>query len=133
MKSTNEVSIEITRHDNKLSAVSIIMPTWNELGNDNKIYAKMPFLGIETYGKDEDDLQIAIKEALTCFCIIAEKHGLGLEHELEFLGWVKEDNPTNDHSILRNVPANKSIDSVLSTGDTRALMVDLSPSTLVCA
>lgn len=126
MKQTNEISIEITREDCNISSVSVIMPTWNHTGSDNKLYAKIPFLGLETYGKNDNDLQVAIKEAIACFCIAAEKHGKGLEQELESLGWTKVENKKNSHSILSNNPSvNPAIDSAISTGDIRALLVDL--------
>jgi len=51
---------------------------------DGKLYAKL--LGhIDIYGTDLNDLRTAAREAFTCFCIIAETHGQGLQQELEGL------------------------------------------------
>ncbi|WP_020603269.1 hypothetical protein [Spirosoma spitsbergense] len=125
------ISMEITRIGSELSSVSVIMPTWNRTGDDGKIYAKIPFLGIETYGKNEADLGVAIEEALTCFCLAAEKHGKGLECELAFLGWTQLTTTDTSHSFLKAITDNKAFGSALSTGDTRALTVNVPPSHLV--
>lgn len=119
-----DISMKITRNDHKLSSVSVIMPTWNRKSEDGKIYASIPFLGLETCGLDESDLDTAIEEALTCFCIAAEKHGLGLESELQFLGWTQAEPLDENHSILSNNAGNESMVAALSTGDTRAIKVD---------
>ena len=124
MEQKVNISIEIAREDHKLSSASVIMPTWNRKGNDGKIYAKIPFLGLETYGNDENDLDKAVEEAFACFCIASEKHGLGLESELEYIGWTKTDKKDEVHSFLQAVTENEAFESALNTGDTRALMYE---------
>ncbi len=128
-----DISMEITRADHKLSSVSVIMPTWNRKGSDGKLYASIPFLGLETCGVDEDDLEVAVKEAFICFCLAAEEYGLGLESELEFLGWTQVEERSDTHSILNNFPSNKGIEAALSTGDTRLITLDSFPPILQAA
>jgi hypothetical protein len=123
----SSVVMEITREEGILSSVSVVMPTWHTVANDGKLYAKIPFLGISTYGIDEDDLNIAIKEAFIGFCIAAEKHGLGLEKELEFLGW-KLVNTRLNHTILDAASIYENggvLETIVETGNTRVLNVAL--------
>jgi hypothetical protein len=133
MEQRLDISIDITREEHKLTSVRVIMPTWNRRGEDGKLYAKVPFLGLETYGENENDLDEAIEEAFMCFCLASEKHGLGLESELEFIGWTKTDGGDEDHSMLQAITDNEAVESALSTGDTRALAVDLSTIALETA
>lgn len=118
---TVSIMMEIKRSRHRLHSVSVVMPTWNRIGSDGKIYAKIPFLGLETYGTDEEDLRVAIEEALECFCIAAEEHGLGLESELQFQGWKQVEKTGDDLSILNAMPETEAMKSVLSTGDIRAI------------
>jgi len=120
----NEVSMEITRNGHALSAVKVIMPTWDRTGKDNKIYVSIPFLGIETYGIDEEDADLAVKEAFKCFCLVAEKHGLGLESELEYLGWERQEQISPDHSFFNVQPKSRAIESMVNTGDKRAIQLN---------
>ncbi|WP_461070579.1 hypothetical protein [Spirosoma horti] len=99
------------------------MPTWNRVGSDQKIYANIPFLKLEAYGTDEQDVEVAIKEALTCFCLASEEFGLGLEADLEYLGWTKVEPTDQGHSVLQAKSDNRAFDAVLETGDKRALSV----------
>ena len=119
----NEVSMEITRNGNALSAVKVIMPTWNRTGADNKVYVSIPFLGIETCGESPEDADTAVKEALKCFILISEKYGLGLESELEFLGWDRKESDQH-HSLFNVQPKNRAFESMVNTGDSRAIQLD---------
>lgn len=85
-------TIDIVRDGMKLSSVSIVMPTWEQKHEDNQIYINIPLLGLETVAMDEDDAYIAVEEALKAFCIASDECGLGLESELEFIGWTKNKN-----------------------------------------
>jgi hypothetical protein len=48
---------------------------------------KIPLLGIETVTDENsiEDIIKAVSEASVCFCIQAEKHGLGIEKEIELI------------------------------------------------
>lgn len=123
---TNEPLIEITRKDNKLSSVKVIMPTWNELGDDDKIYCNIPLLGgLKTYAMDLDDAKIAIKEAIHCFCVAAEKVGNGLEGELKMLGWQLV-NTTEDTVTFGIHSEVEAFELVLETGEPTAVQLEMS-------
>ena len=47
------------------------------------LVVKIPLIGGITYATDHNDAQVAIAEAISCFCIAAEKYGDGVEVELE--------------------------------------------------
>jgi len=124
MEQNVNILIEITREDHRLVSVKTIMPTWNRLGADGKTYISIPFLGLETCSLGDNDTDKAFEEALTAFCIVAEKHGLGLESELEFLGWTLVEKRDDTLSLLSNNSTNESIVAALSTGDTRAIQLN---------
>jgi hypothetical protein len=125
MELSNEPIIEVIRKDGKLSSVKVIMPTWNELGEDNKIYTKMPMLGgIVTYAINELDADIAVKEAIHCFCVAADKFGMGLEKELESIGW-NIVSKNDEHIILSIHSEMPAFELMLETGDTKALNIEL--------
>jgi hypothetical protein len=122
---TNEPLIEITRTDNILSSVKVIMPTWNELRDDNKTYCKIPLLGgLNTYAMNDNDAQIAVKEAIHCFCIAAEKFGQGLENELIMLGW-QELSKTDNVSVFSIHTDIAAFELILETGETTAVQVEI--------
>lgn len=125
METSNEPIIEVIRKDGKLSSIKVIMPTWNEVGEDNKVYTKMPMLGgLVTYAMDELDADKAVNEALHCFCIASEKFGIGLEKELQCLGWnvISE---TEGHVVLSIHSEIPAFELMLETGDTKALDIEL--------
>lgn len=125
---TNEIKMEIARNGEALSSVKVIMPTWNKVRDNGLIYINLPFFGLETCAKDEDDAAIAVSEAVQCFCLIAEKYGLGLESELEYVGWEKsEENGDNElrHSFMNVTPKNEAFDNIINTGETQALQLTL--------
>ena len=125
METSNEPIIEVIRTNGRLSTIKVIMPTWNELGEDNKIYTKMPMLGgLITYAIDELDADIAVREAIHCFCIASEKFGIGLENELMRIGWniVSE---IENHTVLSIHSEMPAFEFMLETGDTKALDIEL--------
>lgn len=121
---TNEILFEITRENGVLTSAKIIMPTWSRTGEDGNVYVKLPLLGeISTFGVDEEDADIAIREAFECFCIVAEKHGKGLEKELELLGWnrAKKKSPIKHYALLNFKVHNPAFNNITKTGDVMAL------------
>jgi hypothetical protein len=125
MISTAETKIEVTRKEGKLTSIKVIMPTWHDHGDDGQIYTTMPFLGgLTTYSLDHSDSEIAIKEAIHCFCIASEKHGMGVERELQSLGWEVDEESQN--SIILSIPTmNQIFDLVVKTGETKALDIEM--------
>lgn len=118
MDMKNVIKMEITRKGDALSSIKVFMPTWQKKGIDGKIYISLPVFGVETYAMDEIDAETAIKEAVACFCIMAESHGKGLENELELLGWSRDDINGN---VLDITPDNFAFGSMIDTGEQRAL------------
>ena len=125
METSNEPIIEVIRKAGKLASIKVIMPTWNEVGEDGKINTKMPMLGgLVTYSMNELDADIAVKEAIECFCIASEKFGIGLENELQSIGWniVSE---SDNHVVLSIRSEMPVFEFMLETGDTKALDIEL--------
>ena len=116
-----DATLEISRKDKKLASVSVIMPTWTRSGNDNKMYVMIPLFGLETFGHDEKDCDVAVEEALKCFCELAENHGHGLDFELEFMGWKLQENSIDHDHIFNIEPTTPAFESLLQTGDQMAL------------
>jgi hypothetical protein len=114
-------TIGIARVNNKLSEVKLIMPTWNRIGSDNKVYINIPFFNIETFGHNDEDADLAIEEAVKCFCLLAEEEGLGLDFELEFMGWEIQENSNKINHIFNVTPNNPAIESMMRTGSQTAL------------
>lgn len=46
------------------------------------IKIKIPLLQIKTVAKDEEDVKVAIREAIECFVFLAEHFGKGIKEEL---------------------------------------------------
>ncbi len=94
---TAEANIEINKIGNE-STISIIMPTWQKVEDDNNFFTvNVPLFGLKTFSLNEEDTITAIHEALKCFLISSNKFGQGIEKELQALGWniiEKEDNRT---------------------------------------
>lgn len=84
---TTEANIKITRNGSKVTSISVSMPIWTKLNDSGNLSIQIPFLGIETIAKNENDAEKAIEEAIISFCIISEKFGQGIERELQVLGW----------------------------------------------
>lgn len=114
-----EAQIQVSRKDGKLHSVAVVMPIWDnkrtEFGN---LKISIPLLGLETIAKNDEDSEEAIKEAITCFCLIAEKFGQGIEKELHSLGWSYVDGQSGKPIMGYDVKEPDSvIDRILQTGD----------------
>jgi hypothetical protein len=122
----NEANIEIIRKEGKLQSISVAMPIWDKIGDDNFLSINIPLFGIKTFAKDEVDAEIAINEILTLFCINAEKFGKGLENELKLIGWsfIKQD--AEFCTMAYNVSnSNSVIDQIMQTGEQIARKLNL--------
>lgn len=99
------------------------MPTWNKSNDDGKIIIKIPLLGeVVTCAESEEDAEIAVKEAFHCFCLVAEKHGMGLENELEFIGWIRSTEQLENGQTVLNFLADQPVwERVMDTADSRLL------------
>jgi len=82
--------IEIAENETETS-LKIDMPVWirEGKGEDNNLYAFLPFFGLTTYGSTQEDLDTAIEEALICFFKAAKQFGGGIDKELKAIGWEK--------------------------------------------
>jgi hypothetical protein len=118
-------SIGITRVEGKLSEVKVIMPTWNRVGSDDKLYINIPLFGIETFGKDENDCDLALEEAIKCFCLLAEEEGLGLDFELEFMGWKIDENSDKSNHIFNVSPTTPAFERMMQTGSQTAFAISI--------
>lgn len=121
------VVMAIVRKDGILSSVSGVMPTWQSINEDGEFVAKIPFLGMEALGSDEQDLHDSIIDCITAFCIIAEKHGEGLEKELSLLGWelVESEGEVTTLDASGSFAENETLSAILSTGEVGSFKLDL--------
>lgn len=117
-----DAEIEINRKNKKIVSVKLVVPVWHRLGEDGNIYASLPLFGIETYGKNENDLDVAIKDALEGFFAVCDKFGNGLEKELEALGWKQEKTHTNV-PVFSVHPKNEMYAGMMKTGLPMAMMI----------
>jgi hypothetical protein len=116
----SEPIIEINREGKTLSVKAIIQ-TWNKFEGEH-ICIHIPFLGgIITHAKNEEDAEKAVEEAFYCFVIISEKHGMGIENELSYIGWNRDEVENKNHSIFTINNLNSAMESMIETGDTRVL------------
>lgn len=115
---TQEANIKITRNENKITSISVLMPIWNKESDHGNLLINIPLLGIETIARHENDADKAIEEAIVSFCIVAEKFGQGIEKELQTLGWQKIDSSTGEPEIGYNVSnPDDVLDRLIRTGD----------------
>ncbi len=113
-----EANIVITRNEGKLASISVQMPIWSKESEfDNNTIVKLPLLGVETIAKNEYDAEIAIKEAIQSFCVVAEKFGQGVEAELQSLGWKIVDSNGNPILGFCVSETDALLDRLLQTGD----------------
>lgn len=114
----NSATIRIERKKNLLAAVEVIMPVWSKKSGDGFLEISLPLLNISTWAKDEDDSEIAIQEAVAGFCWVCEKHGKGLDKELEHLGWHKDQK--NSAETFFNLESESILfESLLNTGESK--------------
>ena len=115
---TNEANIKITRSGDKISSISVSMPIWTKVSEQNNILIILPLLCIETIAENEADSEKAIEEAIISFCIVSERFGQGVEKELIVLGWVTVENEAGDDLLGYNIEDNDSlIERLIQTGD----------------
>lgn len=113
-----EANIEITRAGEKLVSISVSMPVWSKESEfDGNIIVQLPLLDIDTIAKDEQDAEIAIKEAIQSFCVAAEKFGEGIEKELQALGWKRVDQNGNPVLGFCVPETDDLLERLLQTGD----------------
>jgi hypothetical protein len=113
----NEANIEINRKNGKLLSVSVAMPIWDKVGDDNFLSVNIPLFGIKTFATNEIDAETAINEVLTAFCINAENFGKGLESELKLIGWSFIEQTSDFTSMSYSVSnSNSVIDQIMQTG-----------------
>ena len=113
---TAEGNIEIKRKDGILCSISVIMPIWNKLLDDSTISVDVPLFGLKTFAKNEEDVDVAVEEAIKCFCIASEKFGQGLEKELQTIGWTFENEKDDLLSFIIDSD-NSVFEQVMETGD----------------
>jgi hypothetical protein len=122
---THEPIFQIKRNNGKISSITVIMPVWQERGEDEKVYLKLPMLGgLRTYASNTQDSEKAIKEAIQIFCTAAEKHGLGIEGELQILGW-NISSEDNDNTQLKMQISSPMFDLMLDTGEPTAVNIEM--------
>lgn len=115
---TTEAHIKLFMHEEKITAVSVLMPVWNKESDHGNLLIRLPLLGIETIAKNEADADKAIEEAIISFCTVAQKFGQGVEKELQSLGWVKIDGETGEPELGYNVAdTDDLLERLLQTGD----------------
>lgn len=113
-----EANIEIKRTANKHVSISVSMPVWSKESEfDGNILVKLPLLDIDTIASNEQDAEIAIKEAIQSFCIAAEKFGEGIEKELQALGWKRVDHNGNPILGFCVSETDELLERLFRTGD----------------
>ncbi|MFB9842686.1 hypothetical protein [Mucilaginibacter ginsenosidivorans] len=118
----NEPTFEIFREDGVLISVKAIIPTWTKQADDGSIEILLPHLGGATiFVESEDDVDKTIDDMFKAFCIMVEKHGNGLEHELEAIGWKSFKKHKVNQSLLNMLPERPVYDFMINTGSTRVL------------
>jgi hypothetical protein len=123
MRKSIEATLELNRRNGKLSEVKVIMPTWNLLCEDGTFTVEIPVFEMSTQVTHEDDAEDAVTEAIKIFCLAAEQHGMGVERELQLLGWSEseEHESSEDHTLLNVAPPTGMFAQMMQTGDPMAL------------
>lgn len=123
--SKQEANIDIVRKDGRLHLVSIALPIWAKIKEDGFLSVDIPMLNIITTAKNEDDVEVALNEALTLFCLNSEKFGSGLENELKIAGWSFTQLSDNKSSLCWGTH-DDVIDRIMSTGDDISQILEIS-------
>lgn len=119
-----EFNIQIHRREDKISSVMVEMPVWHKETEDGFLSVNVPLFDIRTYAKDENDADIAVREAIKAFCLNAEDFGQGLEKELMRLGWKVSSN-SQEETLMTFSNSNHIFNTLLSTGDNYIEKVDM--------
>lgn len=118
-----EATIEIQRdRHGVLDSVSVVMPIWDKEDSDGSTILHLPFFALKLYAFDDIDANDVINNAIKGFCFNCEKFGLGLESELELMGWTKVD-PNN---LIYKVD-NFVYEQMVHTGDKQSSKIELQP------
>ncbi|SFT42112.1 hypothetical protein SAMN04489724_0680 [Algoriphagus locisalis] len=122
---TLEANIDITRNpEGILKSVSLALPVWTKESEDGFLSVNIPILGIKTFAKDEADVDSAIKEAITLFCLNAEDFGNGLENELKMAGWNSSERKFHNSSLYW-ATNDDIIDLIIETGSPYSETLEL--------
>ncbi|KAF0240178.1 MAG: hypothetical protein Q8K64_09065 [Sediminibacterium sp.] len=115
---TAEANIEIVKVGNE-STISIIMPTWQKIEEDNDfITVNIPLFGLKTISNSQEDTITAIHEALKCFLISSNRFGQGVEKELQALGWVIIEKDENKTLLSYSIESSDFVlEQIMETGD----------------
>lgn len=123
---TQEANIDIIRDSRGiLKSVSLALPVWTKEAEDGFLSVNIPVLGIKTFAENDSDVDSAIKESITLFCLNAEEFGNGLENELRLVGW----NATNrsfEKSSLSWFTNDDILGLIFETGDSYSETLELS-------
>ena len=116
--SINTANIDIIRDNGKLSSISVVMPFWDKTLEDESLLIDIPMFTIQTSATDDLDALIATREAITAFCLSAERFGKGLETELRSIGWIFTEQKEDFSSLSFNIPSqNFVVDRMIQTGE----------------
>lgn len=118
---TNEANIKLTRNGGKVASISVQMPIWSKVSDHGNLLIDLPFLGISTIAKNEEDSEKAIEEAIVSFCLISDKFGQGVEKELETLGWIPVNSENGEPLLGYSVDnADELLERILQTSEPYA-------------
>ena len=122
-----ETKIEIVRQHGELQSVSVLMPTWDKIENDNSISINIPLFGLKSHVFNNMDHSETLSDTVKAFCMAAEKYGNGLESELNILGWEFCDDSSDDNiSMIYPITSRDTvIEQIMSTGETQAMILEL--------
>lgn len=113
--------VHITRTDGKLASVNVVIPIWiSSQDNNNHFDIKIPLLHLETFVDNLEETDIAIDEVVTNFILLAEKHGGGLENQLELMGWKMEGS-----TVLNLDSVGTPFEGIMETGTEKSLHINL--------
>ena len=119
-----EANIEIRRVDGVLKSISVVMPVWEKEEEDGIFAVEIPLFSTKTFAKNENDAEVALREAIQSFCISADRFGKGLENSLKSIGWNLESQNDNK-SVLVFKKKNDILNQLMQTGDEFAGELEL--------
>lgn len=114
-----EANIEIQRNEKALVSVSVVMPVWDKRADDGSISISIPLFNMKTFAKSQEEVEVALEEAIHAFCFNAERFGRGLESELQSLGW-SFSSCEGSVMIYSVSDRNVVLEQIMTTGDQYA-------------
>ena len=115
--STIEPIIKIARTAGKLTSIAVVMPVKSEWSFDGYLKIHIPLFDSISWAKDETGIEKAVETDIILFCKVAEKHGRGIEKELQSLGWVIVDESSTELVLKYNInKADHARRQILRTG-----------------